>query len=421
MKQFSFQAGTAQRDLPAHAGLDLSGYGLRAQPCTDVRDTVSVTAMALENDANLFVLLSVDALGFAIDVADNIRIKIASAAREMRKWQQIQICLAATHSHAAPASMNLRECGKMSPQWLENASDIIIQTALESIANLQPASFGAAQMNVPKVALNRRKSTFVDDELTVCRVNSEDGKPLALIVNFACHPVVLSHENRSISADYPGEMRRALQAEYHVPVLFLTGAAGDINPVHRGENDAIQQTARPLVEATKVLLPQIETSSKVLLQGTSARLNLPLLNRPLHEDLIAIAAADPLPAKRAWAEQALLTPPDAPLTVPCAIQYWQIGSVAFAAIGCELFVSLGLRLKSTFKEQGMKSVLLATYANGNLGYVPDADSYERGGYEVDNAHHYYGQPACVAPDAGEMIIDAISNSMRYSERNEERA
>jgi hypothetical protein len=220
---------------------------------------------------------------------------------------------------------------------------------------------------------------------------------------------VLTHENRSISADYPGEVRRALQAEYHIPVVFLTGAAGDINPIHRGENDELEQTAAPLIEAAKVLLPQIETSPKVLLRGTSSRINLPLLNRPPREDLIEIAAANPLPAKRAWAEQALLTPADASLTMPCAIQVWQIGSIGLAAIGCELFTSLGLRLKSTFKGQGIQSVLLATYANGNLGYVPDVDAYKRGGYEVDNAHHYYGQSECVMPEAGEMIIAEIES------------
>jgi len=215
-------------------------------------------------------------------------------------------------------------------------------------------------------------------------------------------------------------MRRALQAEYQIPVVFLTGAAGDINPIHRGETDAIEKTAAPLIGATKVLLPQIETSSKVLLQGTLSRINLPLSNRPSREDLIAIATTDPLPAKRAWAEQALLAPADAPLTVPCAIQAWQIGATGFAAIGCELFASLGSRLKSTFKARGLKSVLLATYANGNLGYVPDAAAYERGGYEVENAHYYYAQPECVSPEAGEIIIAEMAQLFEFLFKREKK-
>ncbi len=408
----SLKAGVAQNDLPAYAGLDLAGYGLRVQPCTDVRDAVSVSALALQNEQSLFILLSADALGFAIDVADDIRIRIAGAAREIGDWKDIQICLAATHSHSAPATMNLRECGNVNSQWMNSASDIIVQTAMESIGDLRPACLGATQMSVPGVAFNRRKSTFVDDELTILRVDHEEGKPLAMIANFACHPVVLTHENRSISADYPGEVRRALQAEYQIPVLFLTGAAGDINPVHRGENDELQQTAAPLIDGTKLLWPQIETTSKVLLQGTSTQLNLPLLNRPSRDELISTAATAPLSATRAWAEHALLTPSEAQLTVPCAIQVWQIGSIALVAIGCELFASLGLHIKSTYRTQGIKSLLLATYANGNLGYVPDAAAYERSGYEAGNAHHYYGQPACVSPEAGEMILATASQTIR---------
>ena len=411
-----FQAGIAQREFSVYSGLDLSGYALRVQPCTGVRDAISVTALALESDTVLWVLISADALGFAIDVADQMRGNIAAAARQIGSWKEIQVCLAATHSHSAPASMNLRECGKVNSPWLESARDMIIQTAVESINNLQPARFGAGQTDVRGVALNRRKSTFVDNELSVWRVDQENGKPLAIVMNFACHPVVLSHENRSISADYPGEVRCALQEEFHVPVLFLTGAAGDINPIHRGETDALKRTAAPLIDAAKVLLPQIETSPKVLLRGASMRLDLPLLPRPPREELITIAASDPLPARRAWAEQALLTSVYVPLTVPCALQTWRVNSAALAAIGCELFASLGLLLKSTFKEKGIQSTLLAAYANGNLGYVPDAAAYECGGYEVDNAHYYYAQPACVAPVAGEIILKACAALMTYGEK-----
>jgi hypothetical protein len=73
---------------------------------------------------------------------------------------------------------------------------------------------------------------------------------------------------------------------------------------------------------------------------------------------------------------------------------------------------LGLRIKSTFREQGIQSTLIAAYANGNLGYVPDTAAYERGGYEVDSAHYYYAQPACVAPEAGEMIIDVMTQEIK---------
>lgn len=414
-----FRAGAAWQDLPAHPGLDLSGYALRVQPCTAVRDAVSVTALALEQQDTLFILLSVDALGFAIGVAETVRQKITAAARQMGQWQEIQVCLAATHSHAAPASMPLRQCGEVNPQWLEKACEIIVQTALQSAGNLQPARFGAGQTDVPGVALNRRNGPAVDHQLTAWRIDDTQGKPLALAVNFACHPVVLSHENRAVSADYPGEVRRVLQEEWQIPVLFLTGAAGDINPVHRGETAALEQTAVPLIHAVKELWPRFAMDADVPLRGSYTHLDLPLQALPPREILLPVAQGDPLPARRAWAEQALACEDGARLTVPCAVQVWRVGPSALAAVGCELFASLGLRLKNILRESAVAAPLIVAYANSNLGYVPDAAAYERGGYEVDSAHWYYGQPACVTPGAGEMLVNAVTQEIKNDNPNKQ--
>jgi hypothetical protein len=304
--------------------------------------------------------------------------------------------------------MNLRQCGTVDPLWLREAGDVIAKNALASIANLQPAAIGAAQTEVPGISVNRRNGSSLDTELTVCRVEDSNGAPLALIVNFACHPVVLSHENRLISTDYPGELRRILQRDSNVPVLFLTGATGDVNPVFRTDENALEKTAKPLADATGKHLNEITTTSKVLLHGASRRLALPLSNRPPENELIQIAKSDPLPARRAWAEQALLNPGGILLTVDCALTIWKLGPVGLAALGCELFTSLGLQIKSTFAQAGVKLVLIATQANGNLGYVPDAPAYERGGYEVEDAHIYYAQPAAVTPEAGQMILSTVS-------------
>ena len=56
--------------------------------------------------------------------------------------------------------------------------------------------------------------------------------PLAILVNYACHPVVLGPENLNYSADYPSEMRDTIEQGFggDVTAFFLQGAPGDINP-----------------------------------------------------------------------------------------------------------------------------------------------------------------------------------------------
>jgi hypothetical protein len=40
-----------------------------------------------------------------------------------------------------------------------------------------------------------------------------------------------------------------------------------------------------------------------------------------------------------------------------------------------------VRIKVLLKAEEIQSVLLATDANGNLGYVPNANNYDRGDYK----------------------------------------
>jgi len=80
----------------------------------------------------------------------------------------------------------------------------------------------------------------VDRQVGVIRVTDENQKVRAVIVNYACHPVVLGPRNRQISADYPGVMRRIVESELgeQCMCIFIQGGGGDINPLimARGES-----------------------------------------------------------------------------------------------------------------------------------------------------------------------------------------
>jgi hypothetical protein len=84
----------------------------------------------------------------------------------------------------------------------------------------------------------------VDPTVTVLRIDRADGTPLAVLTNYACHPVVFGADNLRYSADYPGVMNRVVEESLGggVESFFLQGAPGDINPYHAVtplEQDAI--------------------------------------------------------------------------------------------------------------------------------------------------------------------------------------
>lgn len=69
-----------------------------------------------------------------------------------------------------------------------------------------------------------------DDTVIVARVTADDGKVLASIVNYACHPTTLAWDNTLISPDYIGAMREVVERDTGAPCLFLQGASGELGP-----------------------------------------------------------------------------------------------------------------------------------------------------------------------------------------------
>lgn len=72
----------------------------------------------------------------------------------------------------------------------------------------------------------------VDYDIGILRIDRINGKPLAIVYNFACHPL-LGVAGGAITADYPGFASKVLEDALgnDTFAIFLQGAAGDIAEV----------------------------------------------------------------------------------------------------------------------------------------------------------------------------------------------
>jgi len=75
---------------------------------------------------------------------------------------------------------------------------------------LAPAGLGWAEGHLTGIRLNRNDPDHgpMDPQVTVVRVDGADGQPVAVRMNYGCHPTVMGHVNLELSADYPGAARR---------------------------------------------------------------------------------------------------------------------------------------------------------------------------------------------------------------------
>lgn len=424
------QAGVAEADLKAYAGLDLSGFIVRQNPSTGVHDPVFVRALALRQDGKTIVLLTMDALGLERPTVEAIRGLIAKRLdRAGVDPASVSIMVACTHTHSAPAIMTLHGCGEVDPSWRQHCIELAAQTAGRAIAELRPARIGYASGTVAGVTINRRNTRgrssepLLDEQLCLWRVESADGRPLACVVNFTCHAVILGGDNRSISADYPGAVCAKLRERLGAITLFTNGADGDINPAGRDKWEDVERISGKIADEAQRLWQTTQTSSACQVAASSRELCLPQLP-PLGRDaLVQLRDRFAQDLENATKSQNAVGVriaavgvkwTDAMLSgkLPTAghraqLQLFRIGDSALVAVPGEALVSIGLEIKEKLRQLGFKMVAAVGYANGNVGYIPPRDQYAAGGYEIDDAHRYYGHASCVAPEAGESVIQAF--------------
>jgi len=299
------------------------------------------------------------------------------------------VLLATTHTHSAPASLRLWHCGQMDPTWMDEMAEMLITAVGEAADNLEPVQWGFGSATC-EVSMNRRvkvgenvqhlsfadpdytKVGLIDPAVSVMAFRDSSQKIKATVVNYVCHPVCLGHDNRLISSDYPGEVRRYLQEQGTSTVLFVNGASGDINP----------RVPRRCFEASERVGRAIGQAAMEAIFGMSF---VPEAMVDFEEETITFSHMDGS-------------------GVEVVISVLRIGSVIFASMPGEVFVEIGLQIKRLFSSA---QVVPVGYGNGCIGYIPTETAYEEGGYEVDDAWKYYGYPSVVDPATGRQLVNTI--------------
>ncbi|MBN2311202.1 MAG: neutral/alkaline non-lysosomal ceramidase N-terminal domain-containing protein, partial [Candidatus Hydrogenedentes bacterium] len=211
-----FLAGVAVRDITPEPGIPMWGYSERTGPSTGTLDPLHAKAVVFRAGGQTAAIVALDLGRVPLKAScDRIRAAAQSAGVD-------QVFLAASHTHHAPA-MEME--GAPHVDAIEKA---IIACIEEAAAGVRPARLGLGRATFD-VSHNRRILTRdgrcimlwrnaerrltrpIDHEAGLVKIEDADGQLMAVLVNFACHPVVMGPDNREYSADYPGEMARIVK------------------------------------------------------------------------------------------------------------------------------------------------------------------------------------------------------------------
>jgi hypothetical protein len=239
----------------------------------------------------------------------------------------------------------------------------------------------------------------MDPTVSVMRIDRVDGSPLAVLTNYACHPVVFGSDNLRYSADFPGVMNRVVEEQLggHALSFFLQGAPGDINPYYAVtplEQDAIKwrdwtgerlgrEAARVAAEihTRKTAEPSIEFAKESLtlrLRWDADKFRAALL-KFLGPKGMEVYGAQIKPQFQVPAATILINKQIALMTMPG-----------------EPFVDFQMNWRDRCP---VPLAFLLGYTNGYFGYFPTIAAASSGGYGAASASTW------VEPGAGERIVD----------------
>jgi neutral ceramidase len=424
MRKHNLRAGAAQVDITPPPGIPLTGFLSRLGSSTGIHDPLFARALALDTGGQQGLLITCDLLALDAPFVCATR----AAIREATGIPENHIMIACTHTHSGPATIFLRDCGEVDKTYLDSLWLRLVSVAQDAVFNLHGTKVGAGRGQVDKGVLNRRQpGAPTDPDLDVIGFQDEAGKALAILVNYACHPVCLEATNRLISADYPGVLSRILQEQTHAVVLFTNGAAGDINPERMGSFTFADDLGRALATETLRVLGTLEYQDTAVLQVAGETFDLPLQLPPTGDELEhkvfeyrqglveSEAAGNVLAGKLykamlGWAEATLagVLRGNAPAYVPAELQVLRLDEIMLVGIPGELFSELGKEIKSS---TSLRRVTVLGYTNNDIGYIPARQAYAQGGYEITDAFKFYGFPAVLAPEAGDLVRQSAARML----------
>ncbi len=410
------QVGASIIDITPPNGIAMAGFAARTEVAKGDHDALTVRALVVDDTA----IVTVDVIG--------IDANLSARARARASLPDQAITITATHTHGGPVSMPGRLSAKADHAFILCLEDAVVKAVDLAIVNQKPARLLGGIGVEPGFASNRRRLDGpVDTGIPILRFESVEGSTIGILVSYACHPVVLGADNLSWTGDYPHFVRKKLETTFPGAIaIFATGCAGDVNTGHSAAASLslLATPERSFAKAKEIGFGIANSVIDARLTDVSGNVGHSEVFADIcfeqreqeAPDILAkswrLAAKDTSSLEVIWANWAEkhMGRDLSPLKARITALKW--GSVGIIALPGEIFAETALEIREKLAQKDPLFIL--AYADDNPGYIPPESDYLRGGYEIDEAHRFYGLGATIAPKTAEHLAEAGCKSVEMA-------
>jgi hypothetical protein len=403
------QANVASINItpPLEMNYTLGGYGERMnKPATAVHDPIFAKALVVKKDNTKFAIVTLDILGLPTNVKVDLMKRLSKEG-----WSAENIMLLPSHSHGSlemaainsKNKLNSPQIGIFQPELLEFLL-MQLETLIKSAdQNYQSVKIGTASQQIEGLNRNRRKDPDVDRDMTVTRVDLENGKPLAVLVNWTAHPTFIGGKDMQVSAEWPGYLQSELQKMIgnNVTTMYYNGTEGDQSPVLDASGDAytkIQIYGKQVAEKAFGIYKTIKPKVVKIFNFQYQTIVLP--EHQAHPSFMKTGGEE-----YGLSEQTVKVVMNMLAPVKVGISAVRIGNLVIAGVPGEMTAVLGKQVKTNLKNAGAKCVVIGGLANEWISYILDKEQYLHGeGYE--SSVSFFG------PDLGQLMVDKVTQTAK---------
>jgi hypothetical protein len=282
-----------------------------------------------------------------------------------------QVVLALSHTHANVDTIGFYGYYPRDyADFVVRQTEAAVQEAAQDLQPIRELRLGSVEMplaggRVVDLIRNGRDPGVVDPTVSILQAIGRDGKPIANVINLACHPEVIDlDETHGLSPDFVGALCREVQMHLGGQPVFLNGSLGGmLTPDTRARTQAAAEEmgtrlAHFVIQAAEQSVP-------------SSRYDLWLRRRPVQfpitgESVKAFLEKAPWPLE--LIDGRIATEMNA---------VW-IGDAQFITVPGELLPDIGLEIMSHMPG---RLRMIVGLANGELGYLIPSFDFRAGGYE----------------------------------------
>lgn len=398
-----FRAAVVKVDITPDEPKMLLGYNARQSK--GVHDRIYHRIVMLDDGITRFVLVSSDICVISPSEYDHVAsllLRRFGIAPENFWWSL-------THTHSAPevgvpglpeVFMGERYKHPVDSAYTSFVEQKIVEGVEQAQKQLVKAKLGVgwghsnANINRRAVDVNGKASLGmnpdgpVDRRIGLIRIDKEDGRPLVLLSNYAIHGTALGGPNLQISGDVPGIVSEYVEEKAGAPLLFINGAAGNLAPIY----STYPNPSSAHLSQFRVLLGDkiLEANRQIAYTTDKVRLfaGKTIIETPRKENLGWPSDMGNY-TRSLGKDKHIIKLPARFLKINDDIAIWSLPVELFCEISNEI------RDRSPYPY-----TFYYGYTNGWLGYLPAANEFKHGGYEVEIVCPY-------TPAAEQDVKDAV--------------